>query len=134
MKIVMLVLSWLMVTHVLYPAVPNITFPSWKGFIALALVLGTLAGFLFKLFSPSEFFFPALMAYVLWGLLKTVFVGLMDRVPTGDPLFEEGDDDDADHLMRPVIVGESPGRRKRRRRGRGDRQTPPINRSITESE
>lgn len=133
MKIVMLVLSWLMVTHVLYPAVPNISFPSWKGFVALALVLATLAGFLFKLFSPSEFFFPALMAYVLWGLLKTVFVGLMDRVPTGDPLFEEGDDDDTDHMMRPAIVGESPGRRKRRRRGRGG-QTPPVNRSITESE
>jgi hypothetical protein len=66
--------------------------------------------------------------------LKTVFVGLMDRLPTGDPLFEEGDDDDTDRMMRPVIVGESPGRRKRRRRGRGDRQTPPVNRSITESE
>jgi CDP-diacylglycerol--serine O-phosphatidyltransferase len=130
MKIVMLGLSWLMVSHVLYPAVPNISFRSWKGFIGLALVLGTLAGLLF---APRQFFFPALMAYVVWGLLKTVFVGLMDRLPTGDPLFEEDDDDDASHAMRPVIVGESPGRRKRRRRGRGDRQTPPVNR-ITESE
>ena len=129
MKVVMLVLSWLMVSHVLYPAVPNIS-RSWKGLIGVVLVLGTLAGLLF---APREFFFPALMAYVLWGLLKTVFVGLMDRVPTGDPLFEEGDDDDPDHVMRPVIVGESPGRRKRRRRGRGG-QTPPVNRSITESE
>jgi hypothetical protein len=66
--------------------------------------------------------------------LKTVFVGLMDRVPTGDPLFEEGDDDDPDHVMRPVIVGESPGRRKLRRRPRGDRPTPPVNRSMTEPE
>jgi CDP-diacylglycerol---serine O-phosphatidyltransferase len=131
MKVVMLVLSWLMVSHVLYPAVPNISFRSWKGFIGLGLVLGTLAGLLF---APREFFFPALMAYVVWGLLKTVFVGLMDRLPTGDPLFEEGDDDDTDRMMRPVIVGESPGGRKRRRRSRGDRQTPPINRSITESE
>jgi CDP-diacylglycerol--serine O-phosphatidyltransferase len=131
MKVVMLVLSWLMVSHVLYPAVPNISFRSWKGFIGLALVLGTLAGLLF---APREFFFPALMAYVVWGLLKTVFVGLMDRVPTGDPLFEEGDDDDTDHVMRPVIVGESPGRRKRRRRPRGDRPTPPVNRSMTEPE
>lgn len=129
MKVVMLVLSWLMVSHVLYPAVPNIS-RSWKGLVGVALVLGTLAGLLF---APREFFFPALMGYVLWGLLKTVFVGLMDRVPTGDPLFEEGDDDDPDHMMRPVIVGESPGRRKRRRRGRGG-QTPPVNRSITESE
>ena len=125
----MLVLSWLMVSHVLYPAVPNIS-RSWKGFIGVALVLGTLAGLAF---APREFFFPAMMAYVVWGLLKTVFVGLMDRVPTGDPLFEEGDDDDPDHVMRPVIVGESPGRRKRRRRGRGG-HTPPVNRSITESE
>jgi len=130
MKIVMLVLSALMVTHVLYPAVPNVSFRSWKGVIGLALVFGTLAGLLF---APREFFFPALMAYVVWGLLKTGFVGLMDRVPTGDPLFEEDDDDDTDRMMRPVIVGESPGRRKRRRRGRGDRQTPPVNR-ITESE
>ena len=131
MKGVMLGLSWLMVSHVLYPAVPNVNFRSWKGLIGLALVLGTLAGLLF---APREFFFPVLMAYVVWGLLKTFFVGLMDRVPTGDPLFEEGDEDDADRLMRPVIVGESPGRRKRRRRGRGDRQTPPVNRSLTDIE
>ena len=131
MKIVMLGLSWLMVSHVLYPAVPNLNFRSWRGFIGLAVALAAVAGLVF---AREEFVFPALLAYVVWGLLKTVFVGLMDRVPTGDPLFEEGDDDDINHVMRPVIVGESPGRRKRRRRGRGDRPTPPINRSITESE
>ena len=131
MKWVMIGLSGLMVSHALYPAVPNINFRSWKGLIGIALVLGTLGGLLF---APKEFFFPALMAYVVWGALKTFFVGLMDRVPTGDPLFEEGDEDDADSVMRPVIVGESPGRRKRRRRGRGDRQTPPVNRSLTDLE
>jgi CDP-diacylglycerol---serine O-phosphatidyltransferase len=131
MKGVMLGLSWLMVSHVLYPAVPNVNFRSWKGFIGLALVLGTLAGLIF---APRQFFFPALMAYVLWGLLKTVFLGFLDRLPTGDPLLEEGDDDDADRMMRPVIVGESPGGRKRRRRNRGDRQTPPVNRSVTDIE
>jgi CDP-diacylglycerol--serine O-phosphatidyltransferase len=96
-------------------------------------VLGTLAGLLF---APRQFFFPALMAYVLWGLLKTVFVGFMHALPTGDPLFDESDEDDADAIMRPVIVGESPGhaRRKRRRRSRGDRQTPPVNRTFTEGE
>ena len=131
MKWVMIGLSGLMVSHALYPAVPHINFRSLKGLIGIALVLGTLAGLLF---APREFFFPALMAYVAWGALKTFFVGLMDRVPTGDPLFEEGDEDDADSMMRPVIVGESPGRRKRRRRGRGDRQTPPVNRSVTDIE
>jgi CDP-diacylglycerol--serine O-phosphatidyltransferase len=133
MKAVMLVLSWLMVSHVLYPAVPNINFRSVKGVVGLALVLGTLAGLLF---APRQFFFPALMAYVLWGLLKTVFVGFMHALPTGDPLFDESDEDDADAIMRPVIVGESPGhgRRKRRRRSRGDRQTPPVNRTFTEGE
>ncbi len=127
MKGVMLALSWLMVSHVLYPAVPNISFRSWKGYVGLILVVGTVAGLLF---APRQFFFPAMMAYVAWGLLKTALVGFMDRVPTGDPLFEEGDDDDSDRMMRPVIVGESPGRRKRRRRGRGDRQTPPVNRAT----
>ena len=131
MKVVMLGLSWLMVSHVLYPAVPNIKFKSWRGLVWLVLVLGVLGGLFF---AREEFLFPALLAYVVWGLLKTVVLGLMDRVPTGDPLFEEGDDEDADRAMRPVIVGESPGRRKRRRRGRGDRPTPPINRSITETE
>ena len=133
MKVVMLALSWLMVSHVLYPAVPNINFRSVKGVVGLALVLGTLAGLLF---APRQFFFPALMAYVLWGLIKTVFVGFMHALPTGDPLFDESDEDDADAIMRPVIVGESPGhaRRKRRRRSRGDRQTPPVNRTFTEGE
>jgi CDP-diacylglycerol--serine O-phosphatidyltransferase len=120
-----------MVSHVLYPAVPNISFRSWKGIGGLVLVLGTLLGLLF---APREFFFPALMTYVVWGLLKTVFLGLMDRVPTGDPLHEDEDDDEAELAMRRVIVGESPGRRKRRRRGRGDRITPPVNRSYTEGQ
>jgi CDP-diacylglycerol--serine O-phosphatidyltransferase len=129
MKIVMLGLSWLMVSHVLYPAVPNINFRSWKGIVGLVLALG--AGIALA-FAREEFLFPALMAYVIWGLLKTVVLGFIDRMPTGDPLFEEGDEDDADRVMRPVIVGESPGRRKRRRRGRGG--TPPVNRSIIEPE
>ena len=62
MRCVMLGLSLLMISHVLYPAVPNVGFRSCEGILGLALVLGTLVGLIF---APRQFFFPALMAYVL---------------------------------------------------------------------
>jgi hypothetical protein len=109
-----------------YPAVPTI------GFRKISEILGTLvviATFIGVLFLRKEFYFPALICYVLYGLAKTVIFGLMDRRPRGDsPVI---DDDDEPLLLTAagvVDTGEAARqrshRRKRRRRPPGPGESP----------
>ncbi|MEP6692983.1 MAG: CDP-diacylglycerol--serine O-phosphatidyltransferase [Gemmatimonadaceae bacterium] len=120
----MIILSFLMISHVLYPAVPTIGFKSVKGLLGLTAVLATIAGLIFK---RQEFIFPALCAYVGWGLLRTVVVGLMERLPSGDPLNEDDEPDEElraeidPNAERAVELGDHPVRE--RRRG-GERRMP----------
>ena len=117
---IMLVLAFLMISNVSYPAVPSV------GFRKISEILGTLAviaTFIGVLFLRKEFYFPALICYVLYGLAKTVLFGLIDRRPKGDsPVI---DDEEPLLLTGAGIVepvGEIPRhrhRRRRRRRGPG---------------
>ncbi|HTD82330.1 MAG TPA: CDP-diacylglycerol--serine O-phosphatidyltransferase, partial [Gemmatimonadaceae bacterium] len=61
----MMVLAFLMISNVSYPAVPTV------GFRKISEILGTLAviaTFIGVLFLRKEFYFPALICYVLYGL------------------------------------------------------------------
>ncbi|HKC82319.1 MAG TPA: CDP-diacylglycerol--serine O-phosphatidyltransferase [Gemmatimonadaceae bacterium] len=121
----MMVLAFLMISNVSYPAVPTV------GFKKISEILGTLvviATFIGVLFLRKEFYFPALICYVLYGLAKTVIFGLLDRRPIGDsPVIS---DDEEPLLLTAAGVIDSgsdalrqrPPRRKRRRRppGHGD--------------
>ncbi len=120
MKGVMLLLAWLMISDVIYPAVPTIGVRSVRGIVGIAVTVGAIAGLLFV---PKEFFFPALFAYVAWGVLSTFFFGMLERLPTGDPLFDGDDEDDLPERV--IAMAELPmgGRRRRRRRG-GRREGP----------
>jgi CDP-diacylglycerol--serine O-phosphatidyltransferase len=131
MKGVMLTLSFLMISHVLYPAMPNISLRSVRGIVGTLIIAGAVAALLF---GRQEYLFPALVMYVGFGLVKTVFVGLLDRLPTGDPLFDAEDDDEEEAEQRPVALGELPvgGRRRRRRRRRLGPRTPGFNRPVDE--
>lgn len=100
---VMMGLGMLMISNVQYAKVPTVDFRSVKGILGFLLVIGTFVGVIFL---PKKFFFPALMAYVLFGILRTVFLGLLDRLPGRD------DDDDDDEYQEPAV----PRRRNRRRR------------------
>ncbi|MCU0615863.1 MAG: CDP-diacylglycerol--serine O-phosphatidyltransferase [Gemmatimonadaceae bacterium] len=105
---VMLGLGMLMISQVQYAAVPTVGFRSWRGILGTLLVVGTLIGVIFL---PKQFFFPALMAYVLYGIGRTVLLGLLDRLPSPD------DDDDLALVADGVAVsGDLPSRRRRRRR------------------
>ena len=117
MKGVMLTLSWLMISHVLYPAVPTFGFKSWKSAVASVLVLAIIVAVIFR---PYHFAFPALVGYAAFGLIRSVVIGTMDRLPTGDPLYDTDDEDDS---MRPGSYGEDSlaWRKRRRRRARRDR-------------
>lgn len=78
---VMLGLGMLMISNVQYAKVPTVGFRSWSGILGWMLVIGTLIGVIFL---PKQFFFPALMCYVLYGIGRTVLLGLLDRLPPAD--------------------------------------------------
>lgn len=107
---VMLGLGMLMISNVQYAAVPTVGFRTLRGILGTLLVVGTLVGVIFL---PKEFFFPALMAYVLFGLGRTVLLGLIERLPPG--AVEDG--------TRP-IDDRGPHRVRRRRRHRLPRPSP----------
>jgi len=75
---VMLGLGMLMISNVQYAAVPTVGFRTLRGILGLLLVVGTFVGVIFL---PKQFFFPALMGYVLFGIGRTAFVGLLERLP-----------------------------------------------------
>jgi CDP-diacylglycerol--serine O-phosphatidyltransferase len=70
----MAVLSWLMISNVSYPAVPTVGYKSVREIIGSLVVIATILGLIFL---PKEFFFPACLAYVLYGVLKTALLGLL---------------------------------------------------------
>jgi len=103
---VMLGLGMLMISNVQYAAMPTVNFRTLKGVLGFLLVVGTFVGVIFL---PKQFFFPALMAYVLYGIGRTVFLGLLDRLPGA-----RDDEDDAAELE--LEEEDHPPRRRRRRR------------------
>lgn len=102
LRFLMLGLGMLMISNVQYAKFPVVNFRSLQGILGFLLVIGTLIGVIFL---PKQFFFPAGMAYVLYGIGRTVFLGLLDRLPGRDP----AEDEDAE-------VDSPPRRRRRRRR------------------
>ncbi|MGH7663829.1 MAG: CDP-diacylglycerol--serine O-phosphatidyltransferase [Gemmatimonadaceae bacterium] len=134
LRFIMLALSFLMISNVSYPVLPTINFRSVRGVLPLLLMLGILAGLIFL---PREFFFPVAMLYVSWGVLATVVVGLMDRIPTGGGLL--GVDDDEDELDERYAPqdGAPVGQRRprpRRRAWRTGRPTPRLNRAVDDQD
>lgn len=91
----MLLLAFLMVSNVPYPAWPRLSFRTVRGVIGIVLMLGMLLGLIFL---PEEFFFPLGVAYVAYGLVAALVAGLTDRGPDEDFLGEEEDTD------APVVV------------------------------
>lgn len=144
LRFVMGMLAVLMVSNVSYPAVPTAGFRSIKEILGTLVVLGTVVGVFFV---PKQFFFPACLAYVAYGLAQTTLFGLLGRRAAGDsPVITDDDEEenetDSDPLeltvshsetrepraptlgnVRPdsVLTAGGVRRRKRRRRPRGDR-------------
>ena len=84
-----IVLALLMVSQVPYPVLPTVGLRTWKGRASLAAHVFALAG---ALWFPEYFFFPAGMALISYGLLRAVFLGLLDRLPERDLLKDDDDD------------------------------------------
>lgn len=126
LRYLMLMLAFLMISNVSYPAVPTVGYRKPSEILGSLVVAATFFGVLFL---PKEFFFPALILYVLYGLVKTVVYGLMDRRPSGDaPVISDEDEGlyepRTQELMEPELVATQRKRRRRRRPGRGGQGGP----------
>ncbi|MSR36457.1 MAG: CDP-diacylglycerol--serine O-phosphatidyltransferase [Gemmatimonadetes bacterium] len=113
MGMVMVLLGVVMLSHIPYPVVPRIGYKSVRAvlttaFMAACVVVG--------LIMPQEFFFPFLLTYTLVGLIRSVGLGLLDRLPDRDPLLDEDDEDadEADAELRTLDYGEVAPTRVRR--------------------
>jgi CDP-diacylglycerol--serine O-phosphatidyltransferase len=111
----LVVLGLLMMSHVPYPVVPKFGVHNARGILTGLAMLVMIA---LAIWIPSIFFFPALLGYVAYGLLKSVVLGFLDRLPDDDPLLDEEPGDEAGAELREIDYGElSPrGRRRPRRR------------------
>ncbi|MBK5188651.1 MAG: CDP-diacylglycerol--serine O-phosphatidyltransferase [Gemmatimonadaceae bacterium] len=132
---VMLTLSFLMISHVLYPAMPRVSMRNVRGIIGAVLLAAAVIAIFVE---PLRYAFPILVAYVAFGLLRTIFYGLMERLPTGDPLMDDEDDEEPDEysIRREIEVVDTPvaERRGRRRDRRSTNFPKPISRPNEESE
>lgn len=123
----MLVLAFLMISNVSYPAVPVVGFKKISEILGTLVVFVTLVGVLVL---RTEFYFPALVVYVLYGLAKTVIFGLLDKHPVGDSPVISDDDEPllltAAGVAAPPVdsLRQRPPRRKRRRRPPGHGEPP----------
>jgi CDP-diacylglycerol--serine O-phosphatidyltransferase len=136
LRVLMLALAFLMISNVSYPAVPTMGYKKISEILGTLVVAGTVLGVIFL---RKQFYFPALIGYVGYGVAKTVFFGLIGRRPRGDVPVISDDDEDLEPDTRIVVQDMTPerqaARRKRRRRHHGDRSrgAPPPNPGQSES-
>lgn len=121
MTALMVMISILMMSHVLYPVVPKFGVRSVKGILTgLVMLACVVAAFTV----PRLFFFPALVAYIAYGMLKALVLGFLDRLPDEDLLLDVEEGDEAGAELRYIDYDElTPGHRRARnpfrRRHRG---------------
>lgn len=136
MTTALFVLSLLMMSHVLYPVVPKFGFSSFKSFLVFLWMLLLIA---LAISVPALFFFPMAVAYVSYGVLKTLVLGFFERMPERDPLLDVEEGDEAGAELRDIrYEGFAPRRqlripryRRRRRRGRGRGNKPHEGKDAT---
>jgi len=120
MTALMVVLGLLMMSHVLYPVVPKFGIRNLRGILIGVWLLSMIVA---SIVVPSIFFFPALMGYISYGVVKALVLGFFERLPDRDPMLDEEEGDEAGAELREihygdVIDGMRPHRRRRRRRTR----------------
>jgi CDP-diacylglycerol--serine O-phosphatidyltransferase len=128
-------LAVLMVSNVPYPAVPTIGWRSVRQIMASVVLVASILGLIFL---PRQFFFPAMLAYVLYGALKWLVLGLLGARGEPEEIYFQLDPEEelaaampSMHRRTPSLGtvplaadadGVVPARRRRRRRRRPDGQ------------
>lgn len=95
MGVMTVIISVLMVSHVPYALVPRIGFRTRKGLFNTVFIL-TLLGLAVTI--PSYYFFTATVLYTAWSLVKSILLGLWERLPERDPLLDEEEEDEDDSV------------------------------------
>ncbi len=128
LRYIMLALSFLMVSNVPYPVMPNVSLRSVKGVVGLLLLVGGLVALVFL---PNQFFFPAAVVYVGFGIVRAAWLGLLERRGEAPATHTGHVAAPRSHVYLREEVGDEPltpprprRRRSRRRRDRGG-GTPP---------
>ncbi|MDE3001673.1 MAG: CDP-diacylglycerol--serine O-phosphatidyltransferase [Gemmatimonadota bacterium] len=86
MGVGMVLLAVLMVSHVPYGKVGKIGLRSTRGIVN---TITAVTAIFVAVSVPEYYFFSVLVLYIVWGLLKSVALGFLDRLPGGDPLLDE---------------------------------------------
>jgi CDP-diacylglycerol---serine O-phosphatidyltransferase len=127
LRVVMGGLSFLMISNVPYPVVPNLSVKSLQGWIGILFLVG---GVTLLVTGQFEYFFPLAVAYIAFGLVRGVLVGWTERRRTSDAV----DDTVLQHYMEgEEEVERYPEADPEPRRGRGSSRgsTPPSTTSST---
>jgi CDP-diacylglycerol---serine O-phosphatidyltransferase len=96
----MIFVAALMVSNVLYPVVPKFSPRTWGGRLALAIALAAVVA---AFTVPEYFFFGLAAVYITYGLVRSVVMGFLERLPERDPLIDDDDDDyDEGHFIREI--------------------------------
>lgn len=82
----MIVLGGLMLSHVIYPAIPRFSIRNTRGRFAIGFILLAVA---LLIWNPQLVVFPVGLTYMSYGVVMAVTVGLLERLPEKDPLSEE---------------------------------------------
>jgi CDP-diacylglycerol---serine O-phosphatidyltransferase len=100
-----ILIAVLMVSHVLYPVVPKFSLRNAKGIATIVFVVVSLV---LAFTIPSYFFFPFIVLYITYGLVRATVMGFLDRLPDDDPLIDEEEEDvrevDYDELEAPGMT------------------------------
>ncbi|HUE76871.1 MAG TPA: CDP-diacylglycerol--serine O-phosphatidyltransferase [Longimicrobiales bacterium] len=99
----MLALGMLMMSHILYPVVPKFGFRTVRGLLALLFFFVVL---LASVTRPALFFFPALLLYASYGVVKAIVLGFFERLPDRDLLLDTEEEDEADAEVRDIDYNE----------------------------
>ena len=138
LRFLMLALAFLMISNVSYPAVPTVGYRKVNEILGSLVVAATIFGVIFL---KKQFYFPALLGYVAYGVGKTVLFGFLGRQPRGDiPVISDDDEEiggilEPRELRHPDIGGEQRRRRRKCRRGysQDDENRPREQRPRTEA-
>jgi len=106
--ILTIVLALLMLSHIPYPLVPRL---SIRGPRAIAGSLFVFGCALAVVTIPESFIFPFLTTYTLWGVTRSILLGLLERRPEEDPLLDDSQEEDGGSELRSVDYGNIAPRR-----------------------
>ncbi|MES2177756.1 MAG: CDP-diacylglycerol--serine O-phosphatidyltransferase [Gemmatimonadota bacterium] len=130
LRFLMVGLAGLMISNIPYPTLPRTGVRNIRALGASILIFGSIALLATK---RLEYFFPLTLAYVAWGLIRSLFSRLFERrQPTIPYDLSEGEDDEEEDehdfasiglaVPRPAVRDARPPREDRQRpqRPRGD--------------